>query len=69
MYLDVLVPVGAAVLVVEADGVHHLVLDVPQQVRAPPQVDRLADGQRVEGNANPAPEHQTKVSEGCAKFY
>ena len=68
MNLDVLVPVGAAVLVVEADSVHHLVLDVAQQVRTPPQVDRLADGQRVECNADPALELQTNVPEAYAKF-
>ena len=31
-HLNVLVPVGPAVLVVEPDGVHHLVLDVAEQV-------------------------------------
>ena len=31
-HLDVHVPVGPAVLVVEPDGVHHLVLDVAEQV-------------------------------------
>ena len=39
-------------LVVEAHGVHHLVLDVAQQVGALPDVDRLADGQRVESHAD-----------------
>ena len=32
-HLNVLVPVGPTVLVVEADGVHHLMLDVTHQVR------------------------------------
>ena len=52
MNLDVLVPVGAAVLVVEADSVHHLVLDVAQQVSALPDVDCLTDGQWVESHAD-----------------
>ena len=62
--LDVLVPVAAAVLVIEAHGVHHLVLDVPQQVGAPPDVDGLADGQRVESHAD-----TTRASTGVLKYH
>ena len=32
-YLNILVPVGPAVLMVEADSVHHLMLYVTHQVR------------------------------------
>ena len=47
--VDVHVPVGAGVLVVEAHGVHHLVLDVAEEVRALADVDRLRDGERPVG--------------------
>ena len=50
--LYVLVSVTAAVLVVEAHCVHHLVLDVAQQVSALPDVDCLTDGQRIESHAD-----------------
>ena len=42
--LYVLVSVRARVLVVEAHGVHHLVLDVARQVGTRPDVDGLVPG-------------------------
>ena len=62
--LDVLVPVTAAVLVVEAHSVHHLVLDVAQQVSAPPDIDCLTDGQRVESHAD-----ATRTCPGVLKYH
>ena len=53
-YLNELVSVRAAVLMVESDGVHHLVLDMPGKVRASAKLDGLGHGEGEERHPNPA---------------
>ena len=54
VYLDELVPVRAAVLMVEPDGVHHLVLDMSGEVGTAAKLDGLRHREGKEGHPDPA---------------
>ena len=51
-------------LMVEADGVHHLMLDMPGQVSAAAKLDGLRHRERKEGHPDPA-----RAAPGVVKGY
>ena len=51
-------------LMVEADGVHHLVLDMAGQVSAAAKLDGLSNWERKEGHPDPA-----RAAPGVVKGY